>query len=443
MSAIEDFREETKNILKNIVKEPKHERGYFKSIIRSERAISFPENISSSYIRAIRILRFQAKNADKVISDDELENVFDDFLMNFKYEDEAKKLSEIDKHIVELFNKIKNMKLEKHIFIIPIMNLSLTQDLIIGNTSIVNLTEQTLVNLESKYSIKLHFCEEKLSNIVETIIEENKTSVYAITVIEASDDNMALELAIEKTEACLNILRLYNSTAPFIVRDEFRNEFIIGIVHSNVNKNSCGRILRSANLIANVPTINSEIIKRMKEGGLTIIDELLLKNDDNLTSLEKDLLSAILWFGNAVKEQQKNMKFIKSVIALETLLVPDGGRNKRDTISKRLSSILYAHDDDDKKREVFLNMRSLYEIRNSIIHSGEVYLYDEDIAQVISWAQAIIQILLKYSDKSDNIINLIQNQFPINESIYSAKHEKNSILIKAYTFLLQIFRWNK
>lgn len=72
-------------------------------------------------------------------------------------------------------------------------------------------------------------------------------------------------------------------------------------------------MLDSINLVVNIPTIDSKVINKMKLAGFDILNKLLCKGTDELTSLQKDILTAIFWFGNAVKEKQRNMKFIKSV----------------------------------------------------------------------------------------------------------------------------------
>lgn len=399
MTVIEDFRREIRNILGNVVKGHRRGEDYYRNVMHLDRTLSFPKNIAGSYTRAIRILRSKAENVGRLISDEALVRVLDDFLIDFKYGDEVKKLAEIDRHIVKLFDRVKNMQSERHLFIIPIMNLFLEQDTEIGDGLLVNLTEHTLATIESRHSVRIRFPKEGLSQTAKKILKRNKTSAYAVVQVEAPDDDMALELAMQRADTCLNVLRLYHSTAPFVVRDEFRSNFPRGMVHLNIDKKSYGEMSSQVNLVVNIPTIDTDAVEKMNKAGLSIINRLLSKKNDELTQLQKDILTAILWFGNAVKETQRNMKFIKSVIALETLLVPDGGFEKRNRISNRFTSIMYAQTSDEEKKEVFLSMRSLYNIRNSIIHSGEGFIHEEDLNQIMYWTQVTIQYSLRYAEK--------------------------------------------
>lgn len=418
MTLIEDLRREIKTIIRYATKDPKPDEDYFKTIINRRKLLVFSKEAAGSYMRAIRILRKKAENTGKLISDKKLERILDNFLIDLMY-DGKNKLSEIDKHIVNLFEKIRNMYSEKHLFIIPIMNLFLKQNICIGNVLLVHLNEQTLSVLESKYSIKLGFPKEDSLKIIDRIIKTNNTSTYAIVLVEAPDVEKATELAIQKADNALNILRLYSPSAPFVLREDYRSSFHIGIFHINLDKKSRGEQIKAINPVFDIPTIGSEEIEKMKNHGLEIINKLLSKSTDELTPLQKDILTAILWFGNAVKEHQRDMKFIKCVIALESLLIPDGGIGKGERLSKRFASILCADKSDEVKRKFYLNMRDLYDIRNSIIHRGKTYVHEDDLNKMMYWTDATIQFLLYYAEKYNNICELIKNEFPIDEEIYS------------------------
>jgi hypothetical protein len=203
------------------------------------------------------------------------------------------------------------------------------------------------------------------------------------------------------------------------MRDDYRKRLQREIVHINLNTKTYSKSYSSLNIVANISSIDSNAITNMKTAGLDDLNNLLIKYPDELTTLQEDILTAIFWFGNAVKEEQRNMKFTKSIIALETLLIPDGGQGKRDKISKRYASIMYAEASEDEKKEVFLTMRSLYDVRNSIIHSGEGYVYEDDLAQAMYWTRAAILFLLKYAGKFGELSELIKNKFLIDERLYA------------------------
>lgn len=418
MTRIEDFRRELRILLKGVTKEFLPDEKIFQSIERGQRILSFPREIAGAYFRSIQILRVQSLNIGKLLSDKELTNLLVDFLFELKSGDEAKALTEIDKHINDIFRRIRAIKIQRHLFIMPIMNLAIGQHLAIGDSLIANLDEKALAFLESKYFTKLRFLHEEPSITVKKMKEENETSVFAIVSVEAPDDEKALELAIQKADTCLNVLRLFEVDARFVLRDEFHSRFVRGMVHLNLDKKSYSKMLGPVNAAPKITGIGPHEMDLMNRHGLKRINELLCKEPEGLSSLQHDLLTAIMWFGNAVKEQQRSMKLIMSAIALETVLIPDGGKEKRSKLSKRFASIFYASASNDEKKDVFRKMRNLYDIRNSIIHSGRGYVFEDDLNQMLYWTQAAIQMLLRYVESFDDISELIETKFPINEALY-------------------------
>jgi hypothetical protein len=314
--------------------------------------------------------------------------------------------------------------------------LRLAADIEIGDSLLVTLNAQFLSSLESKHSINFGIGRDP-SQAVEELTKENETQTFAIVVAEAPDNKRALELAFLKTENCLNVLRLYYSDASFVVRDEFKKSINRKLVHFNLDERTYGENLSAVNLVANIPiTIDQNAINKIR-AGLEIINDLLGKREDELTPIQKDLLTAILWFGTAVKEDHKNMKFLQSIMALEALLIPDGGMGKQEVIAKRFASIVYASNLDTVKKDAYLDMWNLYGIRNSIIHSGEGYVYKDDLAKAMLWVQATIQIILHHARKFATLQELMSKQFPVNEALYEKPHSTSGFLNKLTRILSQ------
>jgi len=419
MTLIEDFRKEITNIIKNLHTNICENVGdYFKQIFSGGKILCFSLEVVRPYYRAKEILRKKAENIGKLISDRQLEKILDDFLLELKY-DEKRKLPEIDKHIVRLFDFLRTMKMERYLFLIPIMNITLKQNMSIGNISLVNLTEDTLGAVESQYSTKLRFKNDPLSKTIEKLVKTNNTSIYAVIIVKANDKRKATELAIQRANICLNILRLYFGSPPFVLRNEFRSKLNMAITYSNLDKKAFGEEISVVNLNVNIPEIGPEEIKFMEKYGLKIIEKLLAKSGNKLTQFEKSILTAIMWFGDAVKESQRSMQLVKCFVALESVLLPDGGMAKKVRLSKRFTSIIYAEAPDLIKKRVYSKICQLYNLRNNIIHGGETYVYEEDVSQLILWTRMTIQFLLPYTESYENILELIKEKFPINEQLYS------------------------
>ena len=424
MTVIDDFRKELLPVLNGVSTShlPDNQDRSFKTIMDQVGFLSFPNEIATPYRKALKTLRLMSNRSDKLISDKALENKFDNFLLELKYRENQEIVKrEIDRHIVDFIESLKMLKSDKYLFLIPIMNLTIEEDIRISDSSIVTMSEQLFTSLETAYSIKFSLNQENHIEQIKQLSETNETQTYAIITVETPDSEKALELAIQKAEAYLNILRLYSNRSNFILRNEFKKTIGQRLIKANLDKKTYTEHNSSINLIGNhFPTIFDKAgIKKFNSDILPVLDPLLSKAEDELTSLQGDLLTAILWFGSAVKENDKNMKFVKGIMALEALLVPDGGRGKLEIIAKRFASIVFSTATNTEKKEAFEEMRNMYRLRSSIIHSGEGYIYEEDLEKMIMWVQSAIQIILVKSDMFANIQEIINKEFPIDEKIYN------------------------
>lgn len=418
------------------------EENCFQTIGIEPKLLCFPNEIAPAYFRAIRILREKSNGLGKLISDDELERRLVEFLMELEYvADQEKVKPEIDRHIVNLFDDLKKMKSTKYLFVIPIMNLQLEEDIEIGDSSLVNLSAQVLASLNSTYSLKFNFDGKVLPNIAVELPQYNETPTFAVVVAEAPDASKALELALQKSETCLNVLRLYYSNSSVLLRDEYKKYLARRLVRINLDEKTYGEETTAINIRNHFPTkIDKNTIDELKKTDLPIINRLLCKRTDELTHLQEDLLTAIFWFGNAVKEDQRNMKFVEGMMALEALLVPDGGTGKLDRIAKRFASIVYASAPNVKKKEVFEDMRKMYSLRSKIIHGRKGYVYEDDLKKMMTWVQVTIQILLMRAEKFVNLNEAMKKEFPVDNALYRSKSRTRTWMNKMAHRLSSLFR---
>jgi hypothetical protein len=155
-----------------------------------------------------------------------IEEKFDNFLLDSKYAQNGDIKRHLEKYIVDFIKSIKAMKHEKRLFLIPIMGLKIAENFSIGSSSIVSLNDELLVDLATKYGVKLSFNhKDQTEKPTEYLQKINETTTYSVVVIEdALDVDKALELAKQKTETCLNFLRLFTSELepPFVVRTDLK-----------------------------------------------------------------------------------------------------------------------------------------------------------------------------------------------------------------------------
>jgi hypothetical protein len=417
LTTVNRFRKELAPILKAVSEQHLPTGKCFKELRHQGKYLSFPNAVVFEYNRAIRLLREKANKNNKAFSEKAIEHIFDNFLFELVYKQErSKTANEIEKHIKSLFKEIYQMKSEKRFGVVPIMCLGLSRNIRIGDCVIVDKNNSDLSIPEANSVINTGF---RLmgSKSAQYLFTENQTYTFCITEVEASDDEKAEELALSKTELCLNVLRLFWSDATFVARDDYKQFILRNIILVNKDEKGGSHHFRALNEKARDTTyLTKDDLDRLIIP-LQRVNKFLGCTSAR-TPLQKNLLTSIFWFGNAVKEDQRIMKFLKCIMALEALLLPDGGKGKSRNIAKRFASVANANGTDSDKINAYRTMKELYEIRSRILHGGEAYVYEDDLAQAMSWVQGTIQIVLKHSENFGTLKELIEKEYPIKGSIY-------------------------
>jgi hypothetical protein len=416
---IVDLRNELNIIVNGVKKIRIEEDACFKTLEKEGKFLSYPKDIQWSYYRAILILREKAINIGKSLSDNEIKRILDDFLIDLLYNNTDERMKTVEREIKQLFATIKSIGTEKHLFIMPINYITISGSMQIGDSQFFTLDETSLIEVKNQYSLDFSTILSDTRKKTEDMNRTNETSTYTLVIVEANDDDKAEELAILKTERCLNVLRLFYIDSPFTIRDEKIDHFVRDIIHVNLTTQSCSGSVRAINLdtLIGAPHIDVDIIQRMEKDGLTTISQLLSKDEDDLTPLEKDILTAIFWFGSAMKERQRDMKFVKLMTAIETILIPDGGTTKQHRLAARFASIIYNSDTPEERKKVYHIMKNLYQLRSSILHSGKGYVYEEDMGQAVAWSQRLILQLLKDIREQLSLSKLLEKKYPIDEKL--------------------------
>ena len=416
------MRDELKSLTWKLLDATVKDRGgddlYFKILEKplNGRVISLPYEITSEYVRAIQVLRRKAKAQAKFLSDSKIEDLLDDFIMDLKYSTSTNINNEIDKRITELFDKIGQSPNERHVFLIPIVNLAVNGKVTVGDSTIFRLTPQTFSELQKEYGLKFHSPSRKVENVMSDL-KRNETDIFIKVLIDAADKKKAEEMAFEKAETVLNVLRLYSLDENVSLRGEEYAKVSRMIMSANLDKKALSRSHSSVNFVPIPLHIDKKYAESMLQSGLKSINSLLTHEVRTLTDLQKNLLTAIFWFGGAVRDKRGVSKFLKYIVAIETLLLR-GERSKKEPISKRLATVIYKDAARKEIKEAYQLMKHLYQVRNDIIHAGLDYVEPEDIAQAELWCRALIFSLVDYADAFLDIIPLIEKEFQVNDEVF-------------------------
>jgi len=142
--------------------------------------------------------------------------------------------------------------------------------------------------------------------------------------------------------------------------------------------------------------------------------ELITKNNKN--EMQKRLLLAANWLGQAIKYNEIVDGYLKSVIALEILFSVNINGLISPSITYQISEsiALILGESVENKIEIEKEIKDLYSKRSSIVHSGNASINRIDYLKACKYSRAIIMILIndeKYSvNKIEEVLELLKRQ---------------------------------
>jgi len=298
----------------------------------------------------------------------------------------------ITKKVKELLSDIKKQP-DKYSYLIPTMNIDLIIDhLKIGNVCFLRLTDEKIEELKNDFSTDELFSSKSG--------EKRGIVVARISNIIASTDNKATEKALSLLEDSINAIRVVNPWSPIGIEGDFsykqRNFRFI---------TASGKIgSRRKNLwvdwASNPLKIDKGILDRMNQvGGLKYIQKLF--SIESPTRFQKSILTSIHWFGEAVKDEKEEDRFVKLVIALESIFITNRGESKAEKISERFAFLVGRN--KDERIDFYKRMKKYIGIRNKIVHDGFVGVEHIDLRFLTDCTRSSI---IEFCKKNDTYVRL-------------------------------------
>lgn len=379
-----------------------------------------PNSVRQEYGRAFKILKSKAKYSKRLISDAKIEARFQDFL--FKMHSLKKPGPFLSKEIQNLLDSIRRMAGSRYLVIVPIVNVEITTEFVLGNVEITTLTDARCMALQAQYGIK--FPTRPVKNPIQGIRDSSDHSTVAIVVVESSDFDKAHDLALQATDQVLNVLRLYDPEFRGLVRGEElgqveRTIFMvdIGTGASNQSENLC-------NMKEPAETVDSETIEILNAQYLPIINSMVQKAPKELSRMQNDLLIAIYWIGNSVRSSSRTDKFIKYIIAMDTLLA-QGRNDKSEFVARRYAAIMRHGRPTDELLKKYHEVQAYYSKRNEVVHAGLTYVEEEMLKNLQLDTHGIIFKVLQYCERYLTIEELQTGEFPIDDTVFPELHARN------------------
>lgn len=302
----------------------------------------------------------------------------------------------------DLLNYLERTPLQRWVFFIPITNLKMmVRSFTLGNVGFYNMSQSMMRRLESKYKMRLGIGN-SLDERYSRIIKETRTTTFSTVTVSAGEVIKAREKAFEEVDAALNVLRLYGPTERIGTHGEvftpFRN-----IYHMNLTTKSYGEDVSRVDFPVPFTMDDSRLSLLRKKGCYGRFSKLLKNNTP--TDLERKILTSIHWYGLGIKDTNQLDKFVKLVIALESILLNEREEPKRYHLAERAALILGK---GKEKKRIYDRVHELYGIRSKIVHEGSKDVKAEDVDDLFYFLSNLVFFMIKNSHKFKSLNDVIE-----------------------------------
>ena len=228
----------------------------------------------------------------------------------------------------------------------------------------------------------------------------------ACTKSHGAEAEKAIEHGLSQIESGLDIIRLFDTSADF------------GIKGRQLADPESGEIL-----CVGLDTRHMELSyrplgigwpHRLSDGEVRILstDPSLVKLQTLLTQslksdMEERLVNALAWFGKSVRHKDPRDRILSAMIGLEALSLRPYESGKTEAMAERAAFLLGS--DAEERVDVYHRLLSLGNIRNSIVHKGDMAVLDTDADRAIVLLERLLLAVAKIADRLERIDDLKQH----------------------------------
>lgn len=285
---------------------------------------------------------------------------------------------------------------ESWVYVVPVVNLKLIgiKKLSIGEVDFYDLNGKTFQYLESKFSIRFGY-QKKLNERRSELIKNN-INVLAAVKVTAGETKKAENIALFKVESSLNILRLYDFGRDIGIQREFFEAFgREDIYWQNLRTRATGSSHGGPPPTRFFPySVDKPKLSSMRKIGKLSRFSKLLKEMPS-TKLNEKIAMSIHWYGLGVKDKMKVDRFVKLIVALESLLLRENDRLKKQLLADRAAFILGK--DKDNRKNIYELVEQMYSLRGDIVHEGKHDISEGETLTLISLVRTLIFAMVNVS----------------------------------------------
>jgi len=308
--------------------------------------------------------------------------------------------AELKENIDELLRELEEAEVREETYYFVIENLHLKDGLEIGRVKLQPLQEGKYAELSEAIAAIVdrnpHYSENQkrqqkehfLSLLQRGFEPRNLPETVAEVCLSLPDHNKGHEIALVKVNEVLHVLRFLGR---FIYSPRQRVD--IGLrgdisralrIHFSVAPDLSIFHMKGERVGPHYPyELYNEHLEHLQRIGLSKIGNILLKEPNQRSPLERRLVNSIVWISKATQDPFDEDKFLSLCISMESLLCRDEKEAVAKTMAERLAFLLST--DPEKRRNIYKKGRKIYNIRSRLAHEGKPEK-DEDVSNHLPYA---------------------------------------------------------
>jgi len=295
---------------------------------------------------------------------------------------------------------------------IPVALLHIQSDIKIGKITLQTITKERLEYWRSKSK---EIAPDYAKNIDELFDEERKQlqGFAASTIKLTAEPKRAFEIALEKTENSISLLRFFS---PANFHPEMSSHCTVlgkenmqSTTHLLIDPDGSIRFNKSVVSTARPHwIINDQEISLFRKGGLDLLSNLLLL--DQRTKFQEKILESLYMYTKSSLLKDWSDKLIYILVALESILLRNDSEPIQKNVSERMA--FFIGRGLNERKSIIKSVTNTYGLRSKFLHHGymikDLFTFEEFMMHAWKFFSQLIQNANQFKT-TEEFIEAIEN----------------------------------